>query len=256
VTLPLESWRLKLARAQEHLDALNAAYKRYTDLDPHAAVTTNNPDTGKYVMKVSLVERIPVELGLILGDYLQNLRASLDHTIWELSTAPDERTGFPFYRDEKDFDKAASSKFGTIPDAAKLVLREVQPFQDAAPADHPLWLLHRLSIEDRHHKLPILTFAADTASYTITRVVGAEVHSIHVRDHGPLEDEAVVASMFIDPPEGSDVHVEFKLPVVIAFEDERRIIDTAEAIWSYVLNTVVPKLAPFFPPRPSVFSES
>jgi hypothetical protein len=88
---PLDGARLKVIRAQEHLDGLNAEVGMYLDQQPQevrsqperAPQHTWLPHT--YVMPPIIPSDPPPRLSIIIGDCVTNARAALDYIMWELA---------------------------------------------------------------------------------------------------------------------------------------------------------------------------
>src|SRR5258708_19701753 len=80
---PLDGARLKIARAQEHLDCLKAAIQEYEVANPYAITIDNDP---KQVGGKADVTKHPApRLGAIIGDCLHNLSIPLDYVMSAVS---------------------------------------------------------------------------------------------------------------------------------------------------------------------------
>ena len=77
-----ESWWLKFKRAQKHMVDIRAEARRYTKRDPYEFVRVMPPKTQQEVLyRVRITHQPDPVLGLILGDFVHNLRSALDHVI-------------------------------------------------------------------------------------------------------------------------------------------------------------------------------
>ena len=78
---PFEAPRLKLARAERHINELAAEITEYL-ADKPVAVIVEQPSELKEINSCSWVTRIrkpvPVALSAVIGDAIHNLRAALD----------------------------------------------------------------------------------------------------------------------------------------------------------------------------------
>jgi hypothetical protein len=82
---PLDGARLKIVRAQKHLDSLKDEISRYLDTHPYEFPTEHEGNV--VAARPAIVsEPPPLELGCIAGDCFSNLRKSLDYIAWELLT--------------------------------------------------------------------------------------------------------------------------------------------------------------------------
>src|SRR5262249_16108456 len=89
--------KLKLDRANEHLDTLEAEIGRYLSGDFYMLVRDDKSD--RTIFHLWIKEEPPPSLSIILGNCAHNLRSSLDHIAWQLILAngetPDKHTAFP-----------------------------------------------------------------------------------------------------------------------------------------------------------------
>jgi hypothetical protein len=171
---PLDGARLKVVRAQKHLESLKDEIGRYLGNDPYEFPAEHESDAVTAKPAIVKVEP-PLDLGCIIGDCLANLRPSLDYIAWELasqySPAPlvpkKDRIYFPLNKEAAGFNTNARPHFVKycVPAVAIDLMESVQPYQAGY---EPLGLLSDLVNEDKH-RLPLLTVAyLDTASIRVT----------------------------------------------------------------------------------------
>src|ERR1700759_789299 len=97
----------------------------------------------------------PLHFGVILGDFLHNLRGVLDHIIWQPVVLnghePTRGNAFPICDTCGDFDKAVDRNLVGLTDDQKALVAEYQPYRlgDDAPF-HVLAVLRDLSNTDKH----------------------------------------------------------------------------------------------------------
>src|ERR1035441_6054941 len=77
------TWQIKLERAKRHYAELETALAIFFATTPYKISTRRN-DERKLVYYLSEVTDVPVELSLITGDVIQNLRSALDHLAYDL----------------------------------------------------------------------------------------------------------------------------------------------------------------------------
>ncbi|MFC1943862.1 hypothetical protein ACFLWO_04745, partial [Chloroflexota bacterium] len=91
---PLDSARLKVERANVHIQTLERSINRL--LQPKVSVRKTGELHGfGDVVAVTIEAKLQEEWPLIIGDILANLRASLDHIAWALAikhTSDENRT--------------------------------------------------------------------------------------------------------------------------------------------------------------------
>src|SRR4051812_18603330 len=98
---PLDGARLKIVRAQEHLDSLKAEIEMYLHEQPHevysrpqtypynsrrgAAYAAYYSASIQHVLPALIPGVPPLRLSTIIGDCVTNARAALDYIVWELA---------------------------------------------------------------------------------------------------------------------------------------------------------------------------
>jgi len=82
---PLDSARLKVIRAQEHLDSLKAEVGMYIKEHPYEFILNEegHPDGSGGVIRIHIAP--PLRLSTLVGDCVTNLRAALDYIVCELA---------------------------------------------------------------------------------------------------------------------------------------------------------------------------
>jgi hypothetical protein len=169
-------------------------------LAPDPAGTTSRD----FEVRVSIA-RAPnfVELALLFGDFLHNLRSALDAFVWNLATldgaepSHPHRVQFPIY-DRKSSWPAAASNLSTVPIEVLEFIESTQPFtqEPSESRRHQLALLATLSNGDKHRGL----FVSRLAGFAVT----AETEGLIARfdddddPDGPVAFEAKEASELVD----------------------------------------------------------
>src|SRR4051794_31335886 len=103
----MDSCSLKVARAVEHLNALNAAadgfFKDKTETFVRLRGEPNSQRT-KYVFRIEAVEDFPrIEWGIMIGDAVHCLRSALDQLVYGLASETSLRTQFPVCRTRREW---------------------------------------------------------------------------------------------------------------------------------------------------------
>ena len=155
---PLERINLKITRAEQHLSDLRRALTGYLESQPYGAMYEYDPSYGSRVRGLRITEHPPPGFAAYVGDCLHNLRSALDYLAWELVLAagqtPNDRTEFPIFSEPLKYSKAASIRLTGVSPAPLATVEALQPYHNGQSfADHPLWILHRLSILDKHRSL-------------------------------------------------------------------------------------------------------
>jgi hypothetical protein len=96
-------------------------------------------------------------LSLIFADMISNLRVTLDHIIWALVEESGNEThievGFPCVLERKDWRSALRRKLKNVPPEWIPAIEQAQPFTARQPGRHPMNVLHRLDITNKHRFL-------------------------------------------------------------------------------------------------------
>jgi hypothetical protein len=112
---------------------------------------------------VEHLEPIPVEFALITGDVLHNLRAALDHTVYQLAcaqlgeptTEPYRWAAFPVAESEEKYKAHSKQSIGRLTGATVAAIDSLKPYRGG---NIPLWRLSALDNIDKHRL--VLTVAS------------------------------------------------------------------------------------------------
>lgn len=170
---PVPSHRLKLARATEHLEALQETVRNWADLDPCAVIAESEVETRRQAWNVRVLIPAPTDrISMLVGDVLHNLRQTIDHLAYSLAwqvrgVEPPENTGFPITDDIEHF-MASLGNIGPrrrMDPALIAALERVQPYHGRDfPALVALKEMHDL---DKHRRV---TVVGAGAAHTLTHV--------------------------------------------------------------------------------------
>ena len=227
----------KLRRAEQHLHKLDSLVERFVECKPYRLAFQSRkaqrhlppPDIPHFDLIVRNVQPVPDEIGLVFGDFLTNLRASLDHLAWNLVLAsggkPNERTAFPI----KIKEPCASGSGEVVPlkvsgdvsPEAMALIERAQPYkriQGEEPAVHPLWMLDRLVGIDKHRHLPfcMIGLSAITSFHPRGGVERVGTTWADIDPPRRLHDEAIVCTLAIDDPDEMDMDLEIAVDVALA----------------------------------------
>ncbi len=136
--------RLKLGRAEHHLDSLKSEVARaLCHLNSDGVVLNKESETGDYVWTIDEPITTMEQIAVLAGDCVHNLRSLLDHIVWALDPKPDrwplpefpiyEKPGPGFFREHMDrsysiigIDIETNSLKGRVP----LTNSEMRPMTD------------------------------------------------------------------------------------------------------------------------------
>lgn len=158
--------RAKIDRSKRHFHELHAAIAEFFALNPYQVFIKHDENSSIKLWKVRIDHDVPVDVSLIIGDLIHNLRSSLDYMAWQLEIAngqtPDARTSFPVYDprvvpgspQHTSLENRKAEHRRRFRDRAYSVVEQLQPSGGVNLGDvdlHPLMLIHGVDIRDKHH---------------------------------------------------------------------------------------------------------
>lgn len=282
---PLDGSRLKLKRAREHLNRLRKGTADFLDSDPYGITPEYDAKVAQQIFRMKIKRRPPIDLALTIGDCIHNARSALDQLIWQIAIwetngNPPERISFPIFKDRPGFENWLARFATDFRPRTKTTLRGCQPYfrayrrydteglpyhfgkwlegMDAPafddPLDHPLWLLHEISNEDKHRLLVIAAavgYVTDYRTYPEITEPSA-IRRMLVRKRGHVENGDVLAVFRCEVLWAPGAHVkaepDFAFGVVFDSDGPGRgwpIISTLNAIL-FDVGEIIAKYTHFF----------
>lgn len=160
MTKPFHGAKLKIVRANEHINDLYVQAREFADTDPYSILVENNPETGDSMLKISMDQAAPDKMLLTIGDAIHNLRSALDFAMSDIEFDTlgirDPHTHFPIRptRDElvNAIDGGLKKKGQWAPKTVlDFIVDSIQPYERGI--GEPIWSLNALDIEDKHRLL-------------------------------------------------------------------------------------------------------
>ncbi len=113
---------------------------------------------------------MPVELSVLLGEYLYELRAALDNCLYAVAVITSgqnpppnaERLEWPIRASRREWTNQVG-RYRALPDVVVEALEAIQPYQAEFPTWNSLALLHDLARFDRHRTPKLLALLVLTA---------------------------------------------------------------------------------------------
>lgn len=150
---PLLGCRLKLFQAHLHLRSLDE------EVDRFLSTTGHEP---------------PPHLGVIVGDFLHNLRCVLDHLVWQLVLLNGERptraNKSPIVDTPERFAEVADGSLRGVAEKHRELVEIFQPYRvdGGNPAEHHLAVLRELSNIDKHRFVHSVVAIGDANTRRVT----------------------------------------------------------------------------------------
>ncbi len=246
-----DSIQFKLERAGEHINRLDQLVRTYLRNNPQLISAEFDAQNLVNIYRYKPPDEVSIEVKLVAGDAINNLRSSLEYLAWQLvitnGKTPTDGTGFPI------FSKPNSSKFGRMtagmPAKACQLIERLQPYNGTERAQDLLSRLHTLWLIEKHRHL------------VLTAVVMSTSMSIKFSDVPRVDQSAISLSeldngdiiLRVPVPDATHEYLEPELLCNIVFhsegEDERGESGILETLWPiyYLLrNRVFPRFMHFF----------
>ena len=270
---PKTSHRVKLDRAQHHLNDLKVRISEWDKGDGYATWLECDPDDPSYSFVKATADIPQEEFSPIIGDAIQNLRASLDHLVFALSERHSGKLSkerakvpkFPIFGcddpqpGERRFANASKTALRFVSPEALEVIEGLQPYQvakisrgDADYTDSHLWKLNQLSNIEKHQTIHLvgtaltgIGFSPSTEKLLLDGEIGVYVAAAVQR-----EAPATIARVPVRHTNpGGKMDVDVKPSLQIAFRDPPfpcfAVMEMLIGIYQYVAGGVLPRLERF-----------
>lgn len=170
----LHGVEVKLARARHHAYTIETEWRAFCKREPYRFSVDVHDEGRKHVYRVEHPPAVPETFTATFGDFVHNLRSSLDHLAWQLvelnGNKPTETTQFPIRHQEFRYHDGVATPTvdvaGGVSAEALAIIKSVQPYNARhlprgrwGREPHPdafrryLWHLHKLDVIDKHRQL-------------------------------------------------------------------------------------------------------
>lgn len=153
-----ENLHAKVDRADELRAVIEHEINAYLLGGPFQLRDQVVPDPPRFEVFVESVTPPPPRLGVLVGDFVHNLRSVLNHLVWQLALTqvaePSRDVQFPIRTKRGGRASVVETQLRDVPAEAVAVIERMQPYHAENPAGHPLAELRKLSNEDRHEVIP------------------------------------------------------------------------------------------------------
>ena len=170
--------------------------------------TTTDAERGVRQFRAEVIGEPPVTIALALGDVLHHARAALDNLVGILRGGATDQSAFRIHTDPALFDRDDQGRLAGVPDWARAVVRQVQPFPDNSwrGVGDQLLKLHRLAILDRHRAL-LLSAAMIDLHKTHAATSHPGKTQFHIREGGRVSTLEYPSDARVTPATGVQVIV-------------------------------------------------
>jgi hypothetical protein len=150
---------LKMQRALRHLEETQQQIMSYLQSDPYQISVETDHGTSSYIV-TAVHTPPPVDIALSFGDFLHNLRSSLDHLarmmVEENGGVPVDGPGGTTFPVIPRVKAGLQNIRGGVSTARREILQQIQPHNMGSDYEqHPLWKLNELDNIDKHRVLHV-----------------------------------------------------------------------------------------------------
>ena len=204
-------------------------WNEYLNTEPYHPALIREGD-GVYILRIWEEEPPPLELGVVVGEWLYNLRSALDYLIWATAAhetgvipPPDEgQTQYPIYDNEAEW-KNNLYRLKHLAEHHREMLKIMQPFNSDPDANYLGWI-NRLARIDRHRHLSHMTGYLAILNPVFGVPEGCTT-TLQWGERLIRDGKADVARLVVTPwHEGMDVHMNPRMgidPEIAAWSDSR-----------------------------------
>jgi hypothetical protein len=245
---------LKVERAAHHLDELQGQIERIESA-PFQIAEAKDPTNGDRVWVMQTTANAEHLLGVsmygvIIGDFVHNLRSSLDHAIWKLAIPPSKADAFPVCMSEsggKESFYGTSKEAGlgvrrlhNVPNSAFDFVADVQPYNRLEDRD-PLWQLNEMWNEDKHRMLLVVANPSWSTPFVVATRDGRDPYEGEIKSKDPDNPAEVFrldansdSQVIVGVP--GKIDVRFTSPAVMA---NRVVLPTLDWVFKYVSEVIL-----------------
>jgi len=180
---PLDGVRLKLSRAQKHLNAANDMIDSFIAQNPYNFICEPNPTLPGWNVVAKVKQFVPDnDLGCIIGDFAHNARSALDHLVYQLSTLPPEDKGryslqFPIFDTIEGYRSKVKSYLSMVASKYLTIIEGFQPYNRMDGFNNDaLGFLRAINDSDKHRTIHVVGAIATIKNlYFTPHMVGGKV---------------------------------------------------------------------------------
>ena len=160
---PFDACWSRVDRAEVHRAAAVRIWNDYLASHPFDFSLDEQGD-GEFVLRVWQHEPVPLELSVILGEWLYNLRSALDYIVWatavydsgQLPPPGESELQYPIYDNPRSWESNLR-RLKSLARHHRDMLEKMQPFNSPDPDANYLGWVNRLARSDRHRRLSVIT---------------------------------------------------------------------------------------------------
>ena len=159
---PLDGVKEKIERAKKHIEQFAINARKF---ERDAYTVRLEPDIDARNLSVFAVATglgdPPIQLSLLAGEAVHQLRSSLDHVVFILAKKTPKRSRqFPIFIERDEYESSAPCMIKGVSLRAEAIIEAAQPFHLVPSDKHPLRMLNKLNNTDKHQVIPVCSIYA------------------------------------------------------------------------------------------------
>ena len=216
MTLP-DAVRYKIARALQHLQEFETESQRYFQTNPGRVVRQPEGKPDEFIGKIETDGPLPARFPLIIGDFLQNLRSSLDYLVCELVIASKSQPGkhnmFPICTTPEFFNTQAVNR-RRLEGVSKDAIDEIERLQPYHAANSVLQVMDDLCNINKHRRVLLTHLHGGVAPENMeSKIVGGDLFA--KLDFALFSKDTKIGPFpIIDGPQGPGLKVDMDLNLI------------------------------------------
>ena len=129
----------------------------FSEREPFRLSSAPAPNGRGLLFRFEVLEETPEDLVLEAGAIMHAQRSALDTLVYELAQDAGHRqpkgTAFPIRERKSDMEEAARRCLRLLDEPDRSLILSTKPYAEGNPT---IYILHKLNIGDKHHKLPVM----------------------------------------------------------------------------------------------------
>jgi len=243
--------RLRLNRADEHLESLYPAVQAYMSQAPYLIGEMEREGAWR-VQRIVIREHPDPSWALLVSEVVHHLRSALDYLVWQLvllnGAEPYCRNQFPIYTKRAPRAGRLDAMLRGVHRDHRARIEDLQPYLGGShPIRSALAVLVGASNVDKHRSLHAAFGLVREAEKPEVRFRdGSAPSQLAIRHHyGPLEHGGIVASYQYASKGEAHVEVNGQFPIEVVFGEQELGGDTIEELRRSVVDVVEGFVADF-----------
>jgi hypothetical protein len=230
----------RLDRASDLFQEFGRVWAEYLEQRPHQ-LTMDTGQDGLTQLRVERLAPIPVQLSLLLGEYLYELRAALDNCLYAVAVIDSgecpppngDLLEWPIFLTPEKWQGNQRRRLSALSPEIQDALEAIQPYRAQTPGWNCLRILHDLARIDRHRALHLVALHVSYGNAMIDRTLIADFQA----RTGVVDADGVLATFRrLDDrreltPENFDFNVEFEVELAEVAESPHPVSGDPRRPW-------------------------